>query len=169
MKEEYLDIVDENDKVIGKDTKSNKLEKELISRNVAVFIKDSHGNYINVKRAPVKKSFPNRLDLAACGNVKSGESYEHAASREIREETGFSCSIKLLRKVYNEEIENNKKRKYFTSIFLAQSDDKITLNKELSHYEKMALTELKQRINSNPELFCPFFLKDFKAVEDLLE
>ena len=169
MKEEYLDIVDENDIVIGKDTKSNKFEKELISRSVAVLIKDSNGRFIIVKRAPDKKSFPNGLDLAACGNVKSGESYEHAALREIKEETGFSCSIRLLRKVYNEEMENSKKRRYFTSIFLAESDAEITLNEEHVNYEKMPLNELKQKINSNPELFCPFFLKEIRAVEDLLE
>ena len=79
-----IDIVNKNDIVIGQDTKENKFQKELISRNVAIFIKDSQNQYIIAKRGPNKRSFPNRLDLAACGNVDAGETYEEAAVRELK-------------------------------------------------------------------------------------
>jgi len=166
---ELLDIVDENDNVIGQETKQNKFEKELISRNVGIFVKDSNGKYIIVKRAPAKKSFPNRLDLAACGNVKAGENYQQAAEREIKEELGFSCGARFLKKIFNEHNENSKKVKYFTALFLGTCDENVRLNEELTHFEKMKLKELKEKTKKEPELFCPFFLKDFQAVKNILD
>ena len=70
-----LDIVNKNDKVIGVTTKADKFKKELITRNVVAFIKDRNDKFIIVKRSPLKKVFPNLLDLAACGHVCRGESY----------------------------------------------------------------------------------------------
>ncbi len=166
---ELLDIVDEDDKVISRDTKENKFLKSLISRNVGVFARDSARNFIIVKRAPTKKIFPNRLDLSACGNVRAGESYESAASRELLEELGISAPVKFLKKIFNEHEENGKKLRYFTALFLAVCDEEPELNDELSHFEKIALEKLKEKAKESPELFCPFFLKDFKAVERLLE
>ena len=52
-----IDIVDQNDIIIGKDTKENKFKKELISRNVVAFIKNSKNKYIIVKRSSKKKNF----------------------------------------------------------------------------------------------------------------
>ena len=85
-----LDIVDEFDNVIGTDTKANKFKKRFISRNVAIFIKDKEGKFIVAKRAASKKTFPNCIDTAACGNVKAGESYKEAALREIKEELNIT-------------------------------------------------------------------------------
>ncbi len=50
--EEYVDIVDEHDKIIGKDTKENKLKKSLISRNVIIFVLDNDKNLLITKRSP---------------------------------------------------------------------------------------------------------------------
>ena len=41
---EYLDVVDEEDRVVGKELKVQKYATPFISRNVAIFIRDSDGN-----------------------------------------------------------------------------------------------------------------------------
>jgi 16S rRNA (adenine1518-N6/adenine1519-N6)-dimethyltransferase len=159
MEYEFLDIVDENDSIIGKDTKENKFSKELISRNVAVFLRDSGGKFIIIQRAANKRSFPNRLDLASCGNVAAGESYEDAAAREMKEELGITCEIIMLKKVYNEFEENGKKLRYFTGIFLGKWDKAI---------KSMTLAELKTAIKVKPDIFTPGFVADFLAVKEML-
>lgn len=168
MDDELLDIVDRNDIVVGQDTKENKFQKELISRMVAVFIVDNEGKMIIAKRAPTKRSFPNRLDLAACGNVKAGESYEDAAKREILEELGIECNVSLLKKIFNEFPENGKMIRYFTSIFLGRYDSTVNTNEEISVIRKIPVDEIERMIKQSRELFTPGFVNDFLSVREKL-
>jgi len=165
---EYLDIVDENDNVVGKDTKDNKFAKELISRNIACFVSNDKGQILIVKRSPNKKSFPNRYDLAACGNVKSGETYEEAAKREIKEELGVDCPIKALKKLFNRFEENGKKLRYFTTIFQGKWNGGVKLNEELTELKKMSIAEVEKKIKENGDLFTPGFINDFNEVKNTL-
>ena len=147
------DIVDRKDIIIGKDTKENKFKKELISRNVVAFIKNSKNQYIIVKRSSKKKVFPNLFDLAACGHVLSGESLDEAIKREIKEELGIRCKVKLLTKKYNERKINYRK---------------IKLNEELSSYTLKTLPELLEAIGKNPQSFSPFLIDELKEIKSLL-
>ena len=166
---ELLDIVDEQDNIITQDTKENKFKKELISRNVAIFILDDNKNLLIVKRSPQKRSFPNRYDLAACGNVKAGESYEKAADREVEEELGIKCDLMFLTKIFNKFKENKIEIKYFTGLFLGHWSDDVTLGDELVELKKLSIQEVEELINQNQDLFTPGFVKDFISVKDKLK
>jgi len=166
--QELLDIVDERDNIIGRDTKENKFRKGLISRNVAIFILDKNKKLLITKRSPYKKSFPNRYDLAACGNVKTGEDYTDAAKREVMEELNIKCNLKFLGKVFNEFRENNIVIKYFTGIFLGYFSGEVKLNDELVELKRLSVKEVKELINKNKDLFTPGFVKDFLFVKDKL-
>lgn len=166
---ELLDIVNDDDNVIGQDTKENKFKKSFISRNVAVFILDDKKKLLIVKRSPTKKSFPNRYDLAACGNVKAGETYEKAAIREVKEELGINIDIVLLKKIFNEFKENEKVIKYFTGVFLGHFSGNVKLSKEVLELRRMSIEEVQTLINKNKGLFTPGFVKDFLSVKDKLE
>lgn len=168
MADEYLDVVDEQDNVIGKELKSLKYEKEFISRAVTVLVKDSSDNFIVVRRASHKKSFPNCLDLAVCGHVKMGEDYKDAAKRELAEELSLDCEVKHLKTFYTENPEHGIILKYFCSIFIVTSDDDIDLNEEAVSFEKYSFDALVEKMNSNPDEFCPFFIKELEAVKDLI-
>ncbi len=115
-----------------------------------------------------KKSFPNKLDLSACRHVKAGETYEQAALQKIKEELEINCEVKMLKKVFNKEHDMRAPIKYFTGIFLAESNSTIKLNEKLTHFMKMPLQELKEKINKKPDLFCHFFISDFNEVKHLL-
>jgi len=162
---EPLDIVDEKDKVIGRDTKDNKFLKELISRNVAIFVLDDAGKLLIVKRSSQKKSFPNRYDLAACGNVKAGESYEGAAKRELKEELGIDCQLEFLDKIFNRFKENEREIKYFTGIFLGRFSGTVKLNDELVEPQKLTVLEIERMIDKDQNLFTPGFVNDFLRVK----
>ena len=169
MEHELLDIVDEKDNIIGQDTKENKFRKGLISRNVAIFILDDNKKLLIVKRSSQKKSFPNRYDAAACGNVKAGESYEDAAKREVMEELNIECDLKFLGKIYNQFKEDDLTIKYFTSIFLGHFSGEVTLSDELVELKKLSVEEVEELINKNKDLFTPGFVNDFLSVKDKLK
>lgn len=166
---EILDIVDENDKIIGRNTKENKFKNNLITRNVVVFVLDNKNRILIGKRSYIKKSFPNRYDLAVCGNVKAGETYEEAAKRELKEELGIEVDLKFLKKIYNEFKEKGNLIKYFTSIFLGLFSGEVKLSKEFTELRRITMEEIQDLIDKNQNLFTPGFIRDFKEVKNMLK
>jgi len=164
----YIDIVDKKDRVIAKATKEEKFQKELISRNVVAFIKNNENELIIVKRSSRKRSWPNRLDLATCGNVNIGETYRQAIKREIKEELGIDCPVKLYKKIYTEVTENKKLVKYFTAVYIGTTNDKPKLSDELLELQYIKPEALGKEMKSHPDLFSPSFIREFKMVKTIL-
>jgi isopentenyl-diphosphate delta-isomerase len=87
MEDEFLDLVDDNDVVIGRKLRSEVYAEGLSNfRVVNVFIINSKGELWVPRRTASKKIFPLCLDASMGGHVESGETYENALRREIREE-----------------------------------------------------------------------------------
>lgn len=168
MAEEKLDVVNEKDEIIGIEFKSKKAEKGFISRNIAVFLMDSNGKIMLCKRSPNKKVDPDLWDLAVCGSVTSGENYEQAAIREIKEEVDISCDLKYLDRYYQEINYGNKTDKYFSTVFLGITDKSPQLNHELVEVKKMRFDEVEMEIKTNPNIFCQGFINDFNKVKKKL-
>lgn len=85
--DEYLDLVDENDNVIGK-KKRNEIYAEGLNnfRVVNAFVVDSKGELWIPRRTANKRVFPSCLDMSMGGHVESGETYEDTFRRETMEE-----------------------------------------------------------------------------------
>jgi isopentenyl-diphosphate delta-isomerase len=89
LSDEYLDIVDENDNVIGKKKRSEVYAENLSNfRVINAFILNSQGEIWIPRRSAHKKIFPLCLDMSVGGHVASGENYEEALRRETLEEIG---------------------------------------------------------------------------------
>ena len=93
MNDELLDIVDDNDNVIGCLSRSSVYSQGLNNfRVINCFLENSKGELWIPRRSPEKKLFPLCLDVSAGGHVKSGESYREALHRELREELRIDSS-----------------------------------------------------------------------------
>jgi isopentenyl-diphosphate delta-isomerase len=91
--EEYLDLVDENDVVIGKKLRSEIYIEGLRNfRVVNVFLKNSKGKLWIPRRTAHKAIAPLGLDLSAAGHVESGETYDDTFKREVREELNIDIA-----------------------------------------------------------------------------
>jgi isopentenyldiphosphate isomerase len=86
--EEWVDVVDEHDRVIDRATRRAMRTHNLLHRNASVLCCDSHGRAYVHQRTAKKDVFPSLYDLFASGVVASGESYEEGARRELAEELG---------------------------------------------------------------------------------
>jgi len=85
--DEYLDLVDENDNVIGKKKRSEVYAEHLSNfRVVNAFVVNSKGEIWIPRRTANKRIFPLCLDISMGGHVESGESYENMLKRETQEE-----------------------------------------------------------------------------------
>lgn len=167
--EEYIDVVNENDEIIGKDLKSEKKIKGFISRTVAIFILNSNKNFIICKRGAHKKNDPNLFDLSAYGNVMAGETYDHAATRELLEELNISCELKFLDKYYQEIRNGENLSKIFCAVYLGVSDQLPKLNFELTNFREVSFCEIEKEIQEKPEMFCQGFKNDFIRVKSRLK
>ena len=85
--EEYLDLVDEDDKVIGRMLRSELHAKGLHNyRVINAFVINKAGKLWIPRRTAHKSLFPLALDISAAGHVASGETYEETFRREVQEE-----------------------------------------------------------------------------------
>ncbi|MFG2950534.1 NUDIX hydrolase [Streptomyces adustus] len=88
--DEILDIVDENDRVVGRSPRGEAYAQGLRHRCVFVQARDAAGRLFVHRRTPTKLVFPSLYDMFVGGVVGAGEAYDDAALREAEEELGVS-------------------------------------------------------------------------------
>ncbi|MFF3997593.1 NUDIX domain-containing protein [Streptomyces cyaneofuscatus] len=88
--DEILDIVDENDEVIGQAPRGEATARGLRHRCVFIEARDADGRLFVHRRTATKLVFPSHYDMFVGGVVGAGESYDEAALREAEEELGVS-------------------------------------------------------------------------------
>lgn len=93
---EILDIVNENDEVIGQAERDEVHRKGLLCRLIYVCFYTTSGKVILQRRSTTKKNDPGKLTTAVSGHVGSGQSYLGAATRETLEETGLEITATSL-------------------------------------------------------------------------
>ena len=85
--DELLDLVDDEDTIIGTKLRSAVYAEHLSNfRVVNVFLINDEGKMWIPRRTAHKRIFPNCLDMSASGHVESGETYDFAFAREVQEE-----------------------------------------------------------------------------------
>lgn len=125
MEDESLDIVDENDNFIRKDTRNNIYANGLNHnvRAVNIFIFNKKGELLLPKRSMNRRIFPGCFDFSCGEHVSAGEDYYDAAIRGLKEELeiegetpselckltpkdGVNCFMKVYMLNYDKKIEN---------------------------------------------------------------
>jgi len=87
MSEEPMDIVDDNDQVIGQTTQGEIYSQKLTHRIVHIFVINPETNEVYFQVRSENKSYlPGFYCTSAGGHVSAGETYEQAAKRELVEE-----------------------------------------------------------------------------------
>ncbi len=92
---EWLEIVDENDVVIGVERRGVIHARGLMHRSAQVLVFDCRGNLFLQKRSATKDEFPGLWDSSAAGHVNPGEDYADCARRELTEELGITGAVEL--------------------------------------------------------------------------
>jgi isopentenyldiphosphate isomerase len=97
--DELVDIVDDDDRVVATVTRARMRAEGLLHRAVSIAVFGSDGRLLVHRRAETKDLWPGMWDIAAGGVVGAGESYLHAARREVAEELGIEpTDLELLGK-----------------------------------------------------------------------
>jgi len=103
-----LNIVDEDDNIIGEDSRENIHQKGLLHREVHVWIYNKKDEVLFQKRSMNKDTYPGLLDASVGGHVELNDDYKEAGIRELKEETGIKVDkndlifiTKIRRKSYD--------------------------------------------------------------------
>jgi isopentenyldiphosphate isomerase len=90
--EEFFDVVDGNDAVIGRATRREVHAHGLLHRAVHVLVFNRTGQLFLQKRSRNKDTAPGVWDSSASGHVDAGEDYDGCARRELGEEIGLEIT-----------------------------------------------------------------------------
>ena len=88
MDDELIDVVDEQDRVVGRARRSESYARRLRHRCSFILVRNGEGRIFVHRRTDTKRVFPGAHDMWVGGVVGAGESYDEAAWREAREELG---------------------------------------------------------------------------------
>ncbi len=93
MQDELLDIVNDQDQIVGQMLRSDVYaQNTYYFRVVNEFIINSQGQLWIPRRNKNKKLFPSCLDASMSGHVMAGETYQQAFERELYEELNLKAS-----------------------------------------------------------------------------
>lgn len=159
MEKEYLDVIDENDIVIGKETRKKVHEVGLWHRGVHVFLFNDAGEMLIQKRSADRSSNPSKLDCTVSEHVQAGESYQQAARRGLREEMGLEnieiTKIVKFKMIYG--INDNEISEIYEGKLGENSANFDEVEIESIHF--MSLDEIKEKIQVESEIFCYWFIQ----------
>ncbi len=89
MQDEWFEIVNDRDEVIGRRPRHEVHRLGLKHRAVHVLVFNRRGEVFLQKRSLAKDCFPGAWDSSASGHLAPGESYDEGARREVEEELGW--------------------------------------------------------------------------------
>ena len=95
--QELLDVVDADDRVVGKATRGEIHRRGLMHRATHILVFNARGEVFLQKRSMSKDSSPGLWDSSAAGHLDQGEDYDTCAVRELHEELGIRVGDPLER------------------------------------------------------------------------
>lgn len=159
MKEEYLDIVDEQDNLIGRNTRKKVHDDFQIHRGAHILVINSKGKLLLQKRSLNKDYYPGFFDISVGAQVIACESYLETAFREIKEELGFQPQ-KLIKicdyKSYSKRQKENRR------LFFCHFEGPFKIDKnEVEFIEFFSPKTIKEEIEGNKKRFTEGFKISF--------
>ena len=148
---ELVDVVDDEDRVVGTVTRARMRAERLRHRCVFIVVRRSGGEVLVHQRSPDKDVWPSAWDIAVGGVVASGEGWDDAAARELAEEVGIAGAVpRFARSGRYADDEVDEVARVYTVIW----DGPIAfVDGEVVTAEWITPAELDARIAAQP--FCP--------------
>lgn len=153
--EEWFDVVNERDEVVGRATRREVHARGLLHRAVHVLVFDGMGRVFLQKRSMKKDMCPGLWDSSCSGHLDSGEDYDAAATRELGEEIGVH-GAKPARWFRIEACAETAQE--FCWVYRLRHNGPFVLHPgEIDGGEWLMPDELDRKMAARPEDYCPAF------------
>ena len=155
--EEWFDVVDEQDRVVGAAPRREVHARGLLHRAVHALVFDPAGRVLLQKRSATKDTFPNRWAASASGHVDRGEDYDTAMVRELGEEVGVFVKAAPPRICRIGACEETGRE--FVWVYRCRHDGPVRGQpEEVSELGWFTPAEIDAWVAARPEEFAPSFL-----------
>lgn len=170
MSKELLDIVNENNEIIGSDTRANAHANGLLHREVNIWLFNDRGEVILERRSPYKDTCPNLLSMSSGGHVGYGQDYEETAIRELQEETGIKANPKdliFIAKVRTNEhdvltnMTNNAIQYVYAYKYNGKKQDLFIEQGEIVGFETVQIEKMLNLSEDEKKEFVPSITRDY--------
>lgn len=150
-----IQIVDNQDQLIGVKERSEVDYKADIYRVSALWLTNSKGQTLLAKRAAIKDKDPNKWGPAVAGTIDEGETYDENIYKEAEEEIGltgeqFKVGPKILIK---------HPRTYFCQWYFVtldrDTDSFVMQEDEVAELAWVDIEQMKQELKTNPDKYVP--------------
>jgi len=161
--DEYFDVVDESGSVIGKAKRSEcHGNPDLIHRTIHAVVFHPDGRMLLQKRSMNKDVQPGKWDTAVGGHLDSGEDFQTAVLREIKEELGLLVDFSDLEYIMDAKIRNSIESENIKVYKLIHAGPFNFQKEEIEKVEFWDMGDLEKSIESNPKAFTPNLLLELK-------
>ena len=161
--DEFLDIVDETDNVIGQSRRSDVHQRGLLHRSIHLLVFNRSGELLMQKRSMEKDEAPGKWCSSVAGQLDSGEAYEDCVVREAKEEIGLrlnSVPSKLFKIEAHEETGNE-----FTWVYQVTASGPFVFDPcEVTDLRWFKLKEVDRLIQEQEDSFSSSFLEVFRRL-----
>ena len=150
-----INIVDENNKIIGSKQRADVGRDGDIYQSSAIWLLNSKGEVLIAQRKHTKDKDPGEWGPSASGTVDEGENYSDNAQKELEEELG----VKDIQLDEGPVIYFDKPRRQFMKFFIGRTDAEIKdmnlQEEEVEAARWVAIDELKSDLSSNSNRYVP--------------
>lgn len=158
--DEWFDVVNERDEVIGRELRRTVHARGLWHRAVHVLVFNAAGRIFLQKRSMLKDLSPGLWDSSCSGHLDSGEDYDAAAVRELAEEIGIDVTGASNAKPQRWfRIEAREETGWeFVWVYRLRHEGPFVLHpEEIEMGAWVAPEEVTQTIKARPQEYCPSF------------
>lgn len=154
MPEEFFDVCDEQDRVIGRESRREVHRRGLLHRAVHVWVFRPDGRVLLQRRDASKDEFPGAFTSSASGHVDAGETYDAAAVRELEEELQLRAPLERLVKLPASPETAHE----HTVLYRCTTGQEPTPDpSEIDGVEWLTMESLSARVAEHSEQFTPPF------------
>lgn len=151
--DELFDVVDADDCVLRKETRSIVHREKLLHRAVHIFVFNQAGQLYLQRRSLIKDTAPGKWVSSCSGHVDSGEDYDTSARRELVEEIGLHEPTGLKR--IFKEAPCKQTGNEFVWVYTCQSEGPFELDPiEVSEGQWIDIQHLNHWLKERPRDFA---------------
>ncbi len=159
MTEELLEVVNENNHVIGQAERATVHRSGQWHRGVHVFLFTPDRELLVQRRSRAQDTFPGALDCSVSEHLKVGETYQEAAVRGLREELGLGSIdlTRLLQFKMNYGPGDNMINELYEGTIGAET---LSINQqEIAQIARHTLSELEEMMAAGQVPFSSWFVQ----------
>ena len=159
MDEEWVILVDEQDRELGRMEKLQAHREGKLHRAISVFIYNRQGELLLQQRASDKYHSAGLWSNTCCSHPRPGENTLAAAERRLKEEMGWHCKLEHRYEfIYKASLDQDLVEHEYDHVFVGINDARPQLNSaEVMAYRWISPETLLQELQEEPGKFTYWF------------